>query len=221
MLASDWYHAFTPTASNLVAIATILVLVVGFISGWRSTIVRPHHDGLPRRKGEPRFYGKKIAQVKKTYAKEFAENELTASTLKFCSTTTDFLMSLAVGVGFALLFYAEHYYGLVQAIINITLAPNEGAAWGDFIAMCIIVCLGVSAGAFFFVMRCFGQHMKAKKIIKEYDKLGVRPSLAETPNFLFIVVDILWLIADEIEQHQARRRAKKRRKAAGIRKATL
>lgn len=224
MFASEWYHPFMPEGSSVVVVTLIVLLAIAFISGVKSVKVRPRRicNNIKNYEGEPRFVSSKAKVVKEDvkYVLRFCKREIADSTIVMCSKTVDVLLAIMAGVVFGYVFCAEHWYGIVQAAINI-LSPTDGAAWGDIMAYFVVFFFSVGAAEGFYVVREYAQYRRAKSLFREYIfKLKKRPILVEKPDIIFVAIHTAWAIKSVIADLKVEYKAKKAQSKISVKKTT-
>ena len=186
MTVREWIHHFTPQFSSLLAITFIAILAIAYISGRKSVRVRPRRVGNGNReKGRPRYHSSKASSVKAQFKRGFTRRQrLADSVIEFCSETKDYFWSIVAGIVFMVVFFKEHWDGLVQIILNI-IDPV------------------------FYVIRLFAQLQKACKLADIYlYKLHARPILVEKKPIWFQVKLIVFDIKKMIEEKRNKEKEK-------------
>ena len=200
-MAEKWYNdEFTPHFSGAVLVFLVALLVFAYFSGKRSVRVRPRRKGLRRHDDQPRLNATKVQKYRTDYARGLSRNRTVAdSVIVFCSKTRDYLWSTVAAFAFLHCFCANHWNGLVQWVIN-GLAAQEAAIWGDLLALMVVSMLSTGVGCAFYFLRHLGEWVQAHRLVENYlYKLHKRPIMVETPNLLFILKALVWVIKEERE----------------------
>ena len=210
MTVREWIHHFTPQFSSLLAITFIAILVIAYISGRKSVRVRPRRVGNGNReKGRPSYRSSKVSSVKAQFKRGFTRRQrLADSVIEFCSETKDYFWSIMAGIVFMVVFFKEHWDGLVQIILNF-IDPSAHAAWADIFAFAALGVMGFIIGAAFYVIRQFAQRQKACKLASIYlYKLHARPILVEKKPIWFQIELIIFDVKKMIEERQNKEKEK-------------
>lgn len=207
-MAKFYWHEFIPSFSGVVLVTLIALVIIAFVTGYRSVKVRPRRVGGAKADPEaPKFKSRKVAQVRDNFKRSLMRRkDIADSAIVFRSATMDALWALVAGVVFTTVFVNEHWYGLVQFFIN-NLASNEGAAWGDIMAFISVAVLGGAVSCVFCVISEYAQWLHAAKITERYlYQLNVRPIIKENPHIIFIAQVLIWAIRKDIEENKAQAR---------------
>ena len=211
-MAKFYWHEFIPSFSGVVLVTLIALVIIAFVTGYRSVKVRPRRVGGAKADPEaPKFKSRKVAQVRDNFKRSLMRRkDIADSAIVFRSATMDALWALVAGVVFTTVFVNEHWYGLVQFFIN-NLASNEGAAWGDIEAFIVVAVLGGAVSCVFYVISEYAQWLHATKMTERYlYQLNVRPIIKEKPHIIFIAKVLIWAIRKSIEE-EAEKKAQERR----------
>ena len=205
-MASYYWHEFIPSFSGVLLVTVVALVVIAFVTGYRSVKVRPRRVGGAKANPEaaPRFKSRKVALVRENFKRSLARRKkLADSVIVFRSATVDTLWALGAGIVFVLVFINEHWCGLVQFWIN-HLAADEGVAWGDIMAFVTAAVLGGAVSSMFYAVAAYGQWLHASKLVGKYlYKLNVRPIIKENPSLVFIARVLVWAIREELAERKA------------------
>ncbi|MCQ2570833.1 MAG: hypothetical protein MJ154_01100 [Candidatus Saccharibacteria bacterium] len=215
-MAFEYYHSFVPTGSVTVLLTVIALIAVAIFTGIKSVKVRPRRvSNYEYQKGEPRFVSTKVKVVKEEFKHVLKLNlrrEMSDSTIVMPSVTADIFQSIIAGIIFAGVFCAEHWFGMVQAFINV-LAPTDGAAWGDIMASIVVFFMALGAAGGYYIVRECAQYKRAVKLYREYFFVHKKkPVIIEKPHAVFIARRLAWAVGEIRKELRKERAMKKARK---------